>query len=219
MCINLNKQSLILLPLLWLFLPFQLFAGWSGVSFTLGDQTIPIQSTNNLDSLTPFILRLAVEDKTAQGLRIGISIAKVGLDLETTNLNNDTSSEAIALFFYYPYEFNEHLGLTGSLSIERVSASQENANDETIEYLSKTASLGLNIKWQNIRITPIINFINLEGDYNDPTGSNASFSFSHQHSQFTSLNIDYFVEESSFVRFNTSEHSDGTFIISFSTIY
>ncbi len=202
-----------------LLLPTSTLAAWSGISLFLGDETIPIiNNSNEILTLTPFKLGLAVEDRTDQGLRVGARIAKVGVKLANQSINNESSGDEVALYLYLPYQFNEFIGISSRLSISKLAANPDNESDTEVTYLTKKASLGMSFKWQNIRVMPSINAFSLDGDFKD-SSNNVSFSFRQQQTVYSSLDIDYFVEQSSFIRVSITEHSEGTFSLSFSTIY
>jgi len=209
----LSKLGLILLCL-----PSSLLAAWSGVSLSLGDETIPVTNGSEQLTLTPFRLNLQVEERTKQGLRIGAEIAKVGIQFDAETLNVEATGDALGVYFYLPYQFNASLGLVSRLSFSYVSTSSVNDLEVSVDYLTKSLSVGIALRLHNIRVIPSINARIINGDFRQ-LETNNSFSFEQKQITYSSVFIDYFVEKNSFVRLGINEHSDNTFQISFSTIY
>ena len=201
-----------------LLLPTPLFAAWSGINFSIGDESIPIISNNAELTLTPFDLQLSVEDKTSNGLGIGAALGKNGVKVNGTSVNIDTATDTLGLYFYFPYQINDFIGITSRLSIAKSIATTNDDTKGEVNYLTKHLSLGLSLKWQNIRVIPTINAISINGDFKNPDDSN-SLDFTENQSIYSSLNIDYFSVPNSFIRFSMTEHTDSTFRISFITKY
>lgn len=204
--------------LIFLCLPSSLLAAWSGVSLTIGDETIPALIENKQITLTPFTLNLQIEDKTSQGLRIGANIAKVSVELQGDALNLDAPGDAIGLYLYLPYQFNATFGLVSRFSFLYVGTTSADDEGVTLDYLTKSLSLGITLRLYNIRVLPSINARIIDGDYKDLT-NNQSFRFKQKQTTYTRVQIDYFIEQYSFVRLTLNEHSEHTFMLSFSTIY
>lgn len=199
--------------------PTPVLSAWTGISLILGDETIPVVNGSDALSFTPFKLSLAAEDKAAQGLlRVGVRISKVGVKFAGASINNESSGDEVALYLYLPYQFNEFIGVTSRISLSKMAGNSETESDTKVTYITKKASLGLSFQWQNIRILPAINALSLDGDFED-SSNNTFFSFQQRQTTYTSVEIDYFVEQNSFIRFSMTEHSAGTFSLSFSTIY
>lgn len=203
--------------LLCLLLPTSLWAGWSGINFSIGDESIPIKTNNKELTLTTFNLLLSAEDKTADNLHIGAIMAKTGITIDDNSTNIDTAADTIGLYLYFPYQFNEVFGITSRLAITKSISSTNNDTKGEAEYLSKKASLGLSVKWQSIRITPTINAISINGDFKEEASN--SVKFSENETIYSSIYIDYFSEKNSYIRFSVTEHSESTFEISFVTRY
>jgi len=211
------RRNKLRLGLLVLFFPTASLAAWTGIGLNFGDETIPIISANQALLLTPFTLSLEVEESTSQGLRIGAKLAKTGLEIEGLAQKIESASEAIGLYLYFPYEISSNFGINAKLSITKASTSL-GETEVGIDFLEKKGSLGVSIKWQAIRITPTINARSIKGDYRALTNAD-SFSFKQQQTVYNSLNVDYFVAQNSYVRFTVTEHSEGTFNLTFTTSY
>ncbi len=213
---NMLQNSIILLCLL--FAPGSLYALWSGVRLSLGDETIPVVSDAEALVLTPYVLTLEVEDKTAQGLRIGAGFSRIGVRLKGDAIKAESSGDALGLYLYFPYSLNHYVEVVSRLSLLLVDTLNDNSQGTGVEYLSKTLSIGLALKWHNMRLISALNVRSIEGDFVDNT-EDIAFGFQQKNTRYTHFSFDYFVEKNSFVRLSLSEHSDNTFRIDFATIY
>ncbi len=211
---HLNKLVIFLF-----YFPTPLLAAWSGVSLTVGDETIPVVSDTEQIRLTAFTLKLDVEDKTVKGLRIGANMSRVGVKTKSSSTNITSTGDALGLYVYYPYQFNDVVSIIGRFSFSLVDTIDD-ANDKAgVEYIEKSLSLGLALKWRDVRITTMINVRGLDGDFKDASNTNPSFSFRQESTRYVGLYFDYFIEKNSFIRLTVDENSDNTFRISFATIY
>lgn len=199
-------------------LPTPLWGAWSGINFSIGDESTPIISNNNELTLTPFDLKLSIEDKTPTGLHIAASMAKSGVKVKGASTNIDTATNTLGLSLSLPFQFNDFIGITSRLSFAKSTAISEDDTQGELDYLTKKISLGLSLKWKNWRVIPTMNAFSIKGNFKHPNDTTA-FNFTEKQAVYTSLSIDYFSKHNSFIRFFVTEHSDSTFRISFITKY
>ena len=199
---------------LCLFIPTPLFAAWTGISFTLGDETIPLMSNSEELTLTPFQLSLAAEEKSIEGLRIGAHITKIELDINSATKTINAAADAIGVYLRLPFEVNQYIDIIPSISFTKTLANPNSELEGDIDYLTKKASLGLRLKWGSWRLTPTISTVSINGDFINTT-TNTSFRFSEKQARYNSINIDYRVEQKNYIRLSLTEHTDNTFSVSF----
>ena len=206
-----NLKNLILILALTLH-PNVSFAAWSGISLDIGDETIPVKLNHQTVNLTLSTIALTVEEKTSDGLKVGAKIGQSSVKIHSETI--DVGVGRLGLYLSFPHKINSHITFVNNLSIERLST--ESDENGALEWINKEISLGFAFRYKAIRVTPTINFRSSKIDfYKDLQILN----FKQANTQFKRYHFDYFVDKYSFIRLSFSEHSDATFLLSFTTAY
>jgi hypothetical protein len=199
-------------------LPTPLLAAWTGISFSIGDETIPLINNTEELILTPFYLKLSTEEKISGELRFGAHVNKIEVDIKSNTQSINTAADTIGFYLYLPYQFNKNIGLISKVSITKALPNPTDEEEGEVSYLTKKITLGLSFRLLNWRITPSVTAFNLTGDFHNSDNTN-TFDFNEKQTRYTSLSIDYLADRQNFVRFSVTEHSDKTFGISFISRY
>lgn len=210
------KLALSKLLVLILFFCSSAQAQWTGITLGFGDETIPVQNAKQNLLLTPYNIRLAIEGKTQSGLRIGVAAAQSKAEIKNDSIQQQQSLQGFQLFFRAPYSINDHVELEASTSIAQFYTPDSQTNNESLDWLSKQVSIALYTSIFPIRIGIKAHLRTISGELQSV---NQHIFFNESQSIYTSYSLDYQTEKTAYIRFQFTEHSNNTFIISFAKVY
>jgi len=187
--------------LLLLFFTVQARA-WTGISASIGEYDSDWNIGGELRPVTLTRYGIAIEDRTASGLRLGVAIGEFGLRLKSADgrQSDDYAGEYLDLRLRWPVELNHMLTLHGDFGYSWQSGrlSDEGGDADGIDWSRTRFGLGLQFRLGVIGLRPFFEWRNLDGDV-DLSGTTHLFENDSRTS--AGLVVDIEVEPSGFVRF------------------
>lgn len=179
-------------------------ADWTGISFEIGNYDSDWEFKRDTREAQISEISFQIEERTDSGLAVGASIGYV--DLRAVAASDSTAQtlkfdgEFISVYLRQPVNFNEHVSFIGSFSF-RYSSASESGDDEDdpaeVDWTESALELGLSFRVGNIRIMPYAAYRDIDGDISDD-GTDV---FEAEEAMLQGLRLDYFVEDSAFIRF------------------
>ena len=196
-------RMLLLLPVL-LCLPSMAAASWTGISVKLanidsdwafGSETREAQSSE---------ISFQIEERTSTNLSVGAEIGYFDMRVVPAR---DSSVETfkfdgqyLGIYLHQPLRFNNWLSMHGSLGM-RYSTGNQSGNDEDdaeIDWTSTLFELGLSLRFANFRFTPYAVYHDIDGDIS----GDGTDTFEMDEDLIQGIRIDFFTEDTAFIRFD-----------------
>ncbi len=189
--------------LLLLFFSSLAAADLTGISFEVGNYDSDWEFKRDNREAQISEISFQIEDKTESGLTVGASIGYV--DLRVVAASNSTAEtlkfdgEFVKVYLRQPLRINDHLSLQGALSIRYTSGSESGDGEDQaeVDWFESVFELGLSLRFGNLRIMPYSAYRDVDGDISD----DGTDIFELEEALVQGLRLDYFVEDSAFIRF------------------
>lgn len=212
-----------LLPLL--FFSSLASADLTGISFEIGhydsdwefeDDTREAQ----IDQIS-FHLEERIESGLAFGFGIGYFDMRVVADSNSAAETLKFDGQFIDIYLRLPLQLSESISLHTAFSIGYNNGSESGGSDDDdvtidsedeadIDWTEVTFELGLGLRFGNFRVLPYAAFHDIDGDIS----GNGTDVFEMEDEMVQGLRLDYFVEDTAFVRFElVSGGSQGGYLI------
>lgn len=192
-----------------------LHARWTGVHFSLGDETIAVESATQNYTLKPYIIQLSVEDKTVNGLRIGANLGQSNSSIRNNSFSESAEAQILGVYVQYPYQINPNLGIFAGLDITKIFAPKD-TDEGTINWVAKKINTGISLTLKPFRLTTSINLRDIDGEFQHPTDG---FNFKQRELRYSKIDLDYQTDSTSYIRLSFTENDVNSFVITFSRVY
>jgi hypothetical protein len=205
--------------LLLLFFSVQVEA-WTGISASIGEYDSSWKIDGELRPVTLTRYGIAIEDRTASGLRLGVAIGEFGLRLKTADgrQGDDYAGEYLDLRLRWPFRLSSMLTLHGDFGYAWQSGrlSDGGGDDKGIDWSRTRFGLGLQFRAGPISLRPFFEWRSLDGDV---ALSGTRHLFENDNQTSAGLVVDIEVEPSGFVRFTWMGEGRSGLMLSFVRAY
>lgn len=186
-------------------MPAKAAASWTGISFKLtnvdtdwafGSETRESQSSE---------LSFSIEERTDTNLSIGFEIGY--FDMRVVAKRNSTAEtqkfdgQFLGIYMRQPVRFNDWLSMHGRLSLG-YGLGNESGDDEDedaeIDWTSTAFELGFSLRFSNFRLTPYAVYHDIDGDIS----GDGTDTFEMDDDLTQGIRIDYYTEDTAFIRFD-----------------
>ena len=142
-------------------------------------------------------LEFEIEERLETGsiLGFGFGIFDVNLRSDDNNPSQNPDGEYLDLFLRHPFVINDRLSLFTRFDYRYSSGSDRDDNE--IDWSEFGLELGLGLRVSHFRITPFARAHYLDGDVDTDSGNET---FEHDEPVSGGIRLDYFVEDTAFVR-------------------
>lgn len=193
-------------------------SAWTGISLSIDE----IESDWDFERITRVSdttrLNLHVEEKTSKGLRVGANIGR--LTTRISNISGSRNTEKfdasyIGVYIAYPLEITESLSLYNKIGFQYHAGSTIDADadeDEQISWRDAEYIIGLSYRIGDFRIMPFAGINDISGDIEREASTDT---FENSDSVSSGINLDLFIDSSSFVRFKFSDGAYRAFSLRF----
>lgn len=207
-----SRQFLLFLLLAGLFQPVH---AWTGISASLGEYDSDWRIDNEIRSVTLTHYGLSVEDRTAVGLRMGLSIGEFGLRIRSPfdTLSQDYAGEFLGLRLRWPWRLSRQVSLHGRFAYDWHSGRLDgDSSDSEVNWSSTRMRLGLQLRMGLLGLRPFVEWQRLDGDV-DLDGTRRLFDEQERYS--SGLVLDLEVEPSAYVRLTWIQQGRRGLLLSF----
>lgn len=200
-----RRQTMrMLLLLVSLAAPAMALASWTGISVKLanidsdwafGSETREAQSSE---------LSFQIEERTDSNLSVGAEIGY--FDMRVVPKRNSPAQtvkfdgQYLGVYLRQPVRFNDWLSMHGSLGIRYSTGNESGAGEgeAEIDWTSSLFELGLSLRYANFRFTPYAVYQDIDGDIS----GDGTDTFEMDEDLIQGIRIDYFTEDTAFIRFD-----------------
>jgi len=204
------------------FLPFLLLAGlfpsaqaWTGISASLGEYDSEWRIDNEIRPVTLAHYGLSVEDRTAVGLHMGLSIGEFGLRIKnpSATLSQDYAGEYLGLRLRWPLRLNRQVSLHGRFAYAWHSGRMDgDSSNQEVSWSSTRLRLGLQLRAGLLGLRSFVEWQRLDGDV-ELDGTRRLFDENERYS--SGLILDLEVEPSAHVRLTWTQQGQRGLLLSF----
>jgi len=176
---------------------------WSGISLELGKFDSDWDFGADTRTAQHGEISIQVEEKTESNLTVGASIGYVDLRVvaagESIAQTQKFDGNFVSVYLRQWLRVTDHISLTGAFGIRYTNGSESGADDDRaeIEWTQSVVELALGLRLANIRIMPFAAYHDIDGDISD----DRTDVFEADEALISGLRLDYFVEDSAFIRF------------------
>lgn len=176
---------------------------WSGISLELGKFDSDWDFGADTRTAQHGEISIQVEEKTDSNLTVGASIGYVDLRVvaagDSTAQTQKFDGNFVSVYLRQALRINDHISLNGAFGIRYTNGSESGADDDRaeIEWTQSVVELGLGLRFAHFRIMPYAAYHDIDGDISDD-GTDV---FETDEALIRGLRLDYFVEDSAFIRF------------------
>ncbi len=191
-------------------------ADWTGISASIDEIESDWIFENNQRSANTTRLNLQFEERTHSGLGVGANIGRLTTRISNVNGPRNTvkfDASYFGIYLRYPLQLGEYFTLHSKFGYQFHSGSgtDNDTNDDEIEWREVGFEIGLSGRFENFRITPFMLYSDVDGDISDDMGTD---SFENEENVSAGLSLDLFLDPTSFVRLRfTSGEQDSTALV------
>jgi hypothetical protein len=193
---------------------------WTGIIVGLEDTDTQWLVSKEARESSVNRLSLKMEEKTEAELRVGISIGQ--LSVRTKGISgidriDKFEGNYIGLYLRQPVNLNNYLSFEGTLGYRfHTGMGQIESDADEIEWHETRLKLSAGFDFADIRISPFVQWQNVDGDVSGETGRNV---FETDESESRGVMVDYFVEPFAYIRLQFSKGGNESLQISFAKVY
>lgn len=187
--------------------PATVQADWSSLSVSVEEVESDWFFENNSRRSRITRLNLNFEEKTSAELRVGANMGRVSARLSNTIGPRETQrfdASYFGVYLRYPLPLGEYFALHSKMTYQYHSGSENSIEDDAedkIDWREFSLELGLSARLGNFRVTPYAIYSDVSGEI---VGESATDAFESDNDISGGVNLDLFLEPTSYVRLRLS---------------
>jgi hypothetical protein len=141
-----------------------------------------------------------LEEKLEAGLTVGMGIGYFDMSVRgNSNASpQDLDGQYLEIYLYHPFPVSERISIHGAFDYRYYSGNGNNGGErEDIDWNEVNLQIGVGVRFAHLRVTPFAAYYNVDGDISD---DNSTGSFENEDSVSQGVSLDYFVDDTAFIR-------------------
>ena len=194
-------------------------AAWTGISVSIEELESDWIFENNDRNANLTRLNMNFEEKAASELRVGANIGRMTTRISNNDGPRNTKkfdASYFGVYIRYPLSLGDHFTLQNKLTYQYHSGSEtigdnDDDSEDEIDWREISYELGLSAMFSSLRLTPFAIYSDVDGDISGDSGTN---SFESDEEISAGLNVDFFLDPTSFVRlrFTTGDYDSASLV-------
>lgn len=191
--------------LVLVFFPVAAFGGWTGIAGFIGSSDSDWSLVNQIRQADMMYYGFSIEEKTSTELRVGASGGQY--DLKLTQLDNIFNTEKftgefLTLYLRLPVVLAKSIKLHSDLhyAYHRGSSGFPTL-EQNINWGEWLLNIGISVQLGRVSVRPFVNFRSINGDISNDSGTRI---FELESSKSSGIILDYYVENTAYVRFRAT---------------
>ncbi len=180
-------------------------AEWTGVSLEIGETDSDWKFDDDVREAQVSEINFQIEEKIDSGLTFGASIGyfdmRVVPDSDSAAETMKFDGQYLGLYIRQPLPISKHISFHGLFSIRYTNGTESGVDDDEdekdIDWTQSSFELGFNLRFSKLRIAPYAIYQDVDGDISG--GGTDVFELDEPLTQ--GVRLDYFIEDTAFVRF------------------
>lgn len=141
-----------------------------------------------------------IEEKLEAGLIVGGGIGYFDMSVRgNSNVSaQDFDGQYLEIYMHHPFPVSERISIHGAFAYRYYSGNGHNSDErEDIDWNEVNLKVGVGMRFSHLRIIPFVAYYNVDGDISD---DNSTGSFENDDSVSQGISLDYFTDDTAFIR-------------------
>ena len=141
-----------------------------------------------------------LEEKLEAGLTVGGGIGYFDMTVRGNSSASaqDFDGQYLEIYMRHPFPVSERISIHGAFAYRYYSGNGHNGGErEDIDWNEVNLQIGVGVRFAHLRVTPFAAYYNVDGDISD---DNSTGSFENDDSVSQGVSLDYFVDNTAFIR-------------------
>jgi hypothetical protein len=141
-----------------------------------------------------------IEEKLEAGLIVGGGIGYFDMSVRGNSKVSaqDFDGQYLEIYLHHPFPVSERISIHGAFAYRYYSGDGNNRDERAdIDWNEVNLQIGVGVRFAHLRITPFAAYYNIDGDISDDRSTG---SFENDDSVSQGVSLDYFVDDTAFIR-------------------
>ena len=175
----------------------------TGVSLDIASYDSDWQFDSGVREARISSISFQIEEKLEAGLTVGGGIGYFDMSVRGNSKvsGQDFDGQYLEIYLHHPFPVSERISIHGAFAYRYYSGDGNDGNDgderADIDWNEVNLQIGVGMRFAHLRITPFVAYYNIDGDISDDSSTG---SFENDDSVSQGVSLDYFVDDTAFIR-------------------